>query len=149
MQMSGGQDCLRCHYCKNIYFSAPDDSGIRYLDQLQDRQCPVCAIPLWNASLSRLGVQACKRCRGVLVPMGLLEDLIENMRADHPGVSFPSAPDYDGLSRRLRCPQCGRPMETHFHYGGGSAVVEDCEKCSVIWLEHDSLMRIVHAPHML
>jgi Zn-finger nucleic acid-binding protein len=147
MEMSGEQDCLRCQYCKNIYFSAPDDSGIRYLDQVKERICPVCAIPLWNASLSRLGVQACKRCRGALVSMALLEDLIENMRADHPGVSIPSAPDPESLARRLRCPKCGGPMETHFYYGGGSAAIDDCENCSLNWFDRDALMRIVHAPH--
>ena len=65
MQMADGQLSLRCDYCKNIDFSEPDDSGIRYLDEAQDLLCPACAVPLWNATLSGAAIRACKRCRGM------------------------------------------------------------------------------------
>jgi len=145
MRMAGGQDSLRCDYCKNIYFSTPDDSGVRYLDQLPKLPCPVCAVALWNATLAGIGIRACKRCRGTLVPMAIFEDLVEKLREQSSGTDN-AAPDAHALDQRLNCPQCHEHMDTHFYYGGGRVVMADCERCSLNWLDGGALMRIVHAP---
>lgn len=144
MRMAGGQDSLRCDYCKNIYFSAPDDSGIRYLDEAAGLTCPACGDALWNATLAALGLRACKRCRGMLIPMGVFEELVQKLW-DERGGTDAVAPEHGDLSRRLQCPQCHRLMDTHFYYGGGRVVIEDCEHCSLNWLDGGALMRIVRA----
>jgi Zn-finger nucleic acid-binding protein len=38
-------------------------------------------------------------------------------------------------------------MDTHFYYGGGHVVMENCERCELNWLDGGTLMRIAHAPH--
>jgi Zn-finger nucleic acid-binding protein len=147
MRMSGGQESLRCDYCKNIYFSGPDDQGVRYLDEMPDLLCPVCAVPLWNATLAGVPLRACKRCRGMLVAMGAFEGLIEQARAEHRGTQVPATSDVVDPSRKLECPSCHHTMDSHFYYGGGHVVMEDCERCEVNWLDGGALMRIVRAPH--
>ena len=146
MRMAGGQESLRCDYCKNIYFSGPDVQGVRYLDELPGLLCPVCAVPLWNATLAGAPLRACKRCRGMLVAMGAFQGLIEQVRAEHAGTQTPATSDEVDPSRKLECPSCHHTMESHFYYGGGHVVMVDCERCEVNWLDGGALMRIVRAP---
>jgi Zn-finger nucleic acid-binding protein len=147
MRMAGGQQSLRCDYCKNIYFSGPDDQGVRYLGELPGLLCPVCVIPLWDATMAGVPLRACKQCRGMLIAMGAFAGLIEQVRAEHAGSEVPDTSDEVDPSRRLECPSCHHPMETHFYYGGGRVVMEDCEHCELNWLDGGALMRIVRAPH--
>lgn len=147
MRLAGGLESLRCDYCKSLYYSAPDDEGVRYLDELQDLLCPVCAIPLWNATLVNVPIRSCKRCRGMLVGMGAFEGLIDQVRGERTGAEVPLADDGSDPSRKLQCPSCHHTMESHFYYGGGHVVMEDCERCEVNWLDGGALMRIVRAPH--
>jgi Zn-finger nucleic acid-binding protein len=147
MRLAGGLTSLRCDYCKSLYYSAPDDEGLRSLDELPDLLCPVCLIPLWNATLGNIPLRACKKCRGMLVMMGAFEGLIEQARAAHPGAEMPMADDGSDPNRKLECPQCHHTMESHFYYGGGHVVMEDCERCELNWLDGGALLRIAHAPH--
>jgi len=147
MRLAGGLTSLRCEYCKSVYTTEPDDEGMRYLDELEDLLCPVCAVPLWNATLKNVPLRACKKCRGMLVAMGAFEGLIEQARAQHPGTEAPLADDGGDLSRRLECPRCRHAMDTHFYYGGGHVVIEDCERCELNWLDGGALTRIARAPH--
>ena len=147
MQLAGGLTSLRCDYCKAIVCTAPDDQDVRYLDELEELLCPVCGVPLWNASMANVPIRACKKCRGILVTMGASQELIEQARAKRPGSEAPMADDGSDLSRKLECPQCHHSMETHFYYGGGQVVMEDCERCELNWLDGGALLRIAHAPH--
>jgi Zn-finger nucleic acid-binding protein len=144
MQMSGSQDCLRCDYCKSIYFSAQDDLGLRYLDPLPGVLCPACDIPLWNSTYTGISLRACKQCHGLLIGMGAFEDVVDQVRAQHPGTDAPSA-QYGDPSRKIDCPVCHRHMESHYYYGGGHVVLASCENCSVDWLDAGSITHIAHA----
>jgi len=146
MRLADGLVSLRCDYCKSLYYSAPDDEGVRYLDELENLLCPVCDVPLWNANLADVPIRACKKCRGMLVAMGAFEALIDQARGERHEAKIPMADDGSDLSRRLECPQCHHPMETHFYYGGGHVVMEDCERCELNWLDGGAVMRIVNAP---
>jgi len=147
MHMAGGLASLRCDYCKNMVYAAPDDEGVRYLDELEDLQCPVCMIPLWNATLGNIPFRACKKCRGMLVKMNAFEAFIDRERSAHPGTEMPLDDDGSDLNRKLECPQCHRAMDAHFYYGGGHVVMNDCERCELNWLDGGGLLRIAHAPH--
>ena len=146
MRMAGGHESLRCDYCKSIYFSGPDEQGVRYLDELPELLCPVCAVPLWNATLAGAPLRTCKKCRGMLVAMGAFQGLIEQVRAEHGGSELPATSDEVDPGRKLECPACHQTMESHFYYGGGHVVMEDCERCELNWLDGGALMRIVRAP---
>ena len=82
MHVAGGILSLRCDYCKNSIYTGTDDEGIRYFEELENVLCPVCAIPLWNASLHNVSIRACKKCRGMLVGMNVFEGLIDQLRGE-------------------------------------------------------------------
>ena len=137
---------LRCDYCKTSVYSAPDAEGLRYASEAEGMQCPVCGGSLWDATLTNVPLRACKQCQGMLVPMGAFEGLIQQVRARHEGKEIPVTEDASSLDRKLECPSCHHPMETHFYYGGGHVVMEDCERCELNWLDGGALMRIACAP---
>jgi Zn-finger nucleic acid-binding protein len=147
MHMSADRASLSCDYCRNIQIPEADDVGVRYFDELPELLCPVCTIPLWNATLTGISIGACKQCRGMLINMPTFEGLIEQVRAEHKETELPIAGDDSELSRKLECPSCHHTMDSHFYYGGGHVVMEDCERCEVNWLDGGALMRIVRAPH--
>lgn len=146
MRISGGLLSLRCDYCKTVVYTAADDEGVRYMEELQDLLCPVCAVPLWNASLDNVPLRACKKCHGMLIAMGAFEGLIDQVRGENSKSEIPVADDGSDGERRLECPQCHHPMETHFYYGGGHVMMDDCERCELNWLDGGELMRIARAP---
>lgn len=146
MRLTGGNAGLRCEYCRTVVVVAPDDAGTQFVDQAAGLACPACGEPLWNAVLAHVAIQACKKCHGLLVPMATFEDLIDNMRAEHPGTEDSSPADPADLKRRITCPRCRQNMDTHFYFGGGHAVMSTCERCELHWLDGGVLMRIVRAP---
>jgi Zn-finger nucleic acid-binding protein len=46
----------------------------------------------------------------------------------------------------MNCPQCSRPMNTHLYGGPGNIIIDNCEPCSLNWLDDGELQRIVGAP---
>jgi Zn-finger nucleic acid-binding protein len=146
MRTERGLINLRCDYCRSSLYSASDVEGLRYLGEAEGFQCPACQAPLWDATLMNVPVRACKQCGGMLVAMGAFEGLIEQVRAQHEGKEIPVTEDAGGLGRKLNCPICHRAMDTHFYYGGGHVVIEDCERCELNWLEGGALQRIAYAP---
>lgn len=147
MHLTGGNASLRCDYCKTVVVVAPDDAGVKFVDEAEQLACPLDAAPLWNAVLARVAIRACKQCHGLLVTMGAFEGLIAEMRAEHPEqIDSPLASPAD-LKRKVICPNCHQAMDTHFYFGGGHAVISTCEHCELHWLDGGVLMRIVRAPH--
>ena len=55
-------------------------------------------------------------------------------------------PDWRDLNRRLSCPQCGETMAAHPYGGPGNIIIDDCERCSLDWLDGGELDKIVRAP---
>jgi Zn-finger nucleic acid-binding protein len=145
MRLAQGNASLRCDYCKNIVVVPADDAGVRYLDELEQTACPVCGLPLWNATFAGVEIQSCKRCHGMLVAMARFEPLIEQVGEVEGGAEFPSTADKSELGRKIICPNCHRTMDAHPYYGGGHAVIEGCENCSLNWLDGGVLMQIVRA----
>jgi LSD1 subclass zinc finger protein len=146
MRLTSGNASLQCDYCKNVAIAMADDTGVQLLEEVVDRPCPACGTPLWNSVLARVRLNACKKCHGLLVPMGTFGDLLENMRVEHPEIMIPSPADPADLERKVDCPLCHKRMDTHFYFGGGNAVMSSCENCEVHWLDGGVLMRIVRAP---
>jgi hypothetical protein len=82
----------------------------------------------------------------MLVPMAMLEGLIEELRAGQGSGAAPAPSDKEDLSRKINCPQCHHPMDAHFYAGPGNAVIDSCDDCCLIWMDRGVLMRIVHVP---
>jgi len=146
MHLAAGSDYLKCEFCKSILLADPDDEGVRVLNEESSQSCPICSIPLWNATLSGIRIQSCKKCKGMLVSMEVFPDLLEQLRAKQTAVAIPTVADATELRRKINCPKCHKPMDAHFYYGGGSVVIDGCDPCCLNWLDHGELMRIVRAP---
>ena len=149
MRLATGDGSMRCDYFKTVVMLPADDAGVHYLDETtQNLNCPDCSIPLWNAVRGGLTLWACKRCSGMLISMGVLEPLIEQLRDKNKDQDeIPSPPDPADLNRNVECPKCHRRTDVHFYMGGGGAIIATCENCELNWLDGGMLMRIVRTPH--
>ncbi len=148
MRMSTGDATLRCDYCKTVVVAQTGASGIHFLDQVfNDLNCPVCNLPLFNATVAGVALCACKHCNGTFISMGVFEALLDTLRAKVTDPEIPSPPDPADLKRRLNCPKCRALLDMHFYLGGGGSIIGACENCSSNWLDGGVLMRIARAPH--
>lgn len=146
LRLREGRDSLPCEYCGAVYLPEANEDGVRLLGEASTTPCPVCKIPLVHASLRHERFLYCERCRGNLIPMPVFVCLVQELRARGGGaVAPPHPPDPQELRRTLRCPQCDRPMETHYYAGGGNVVIDDCERCELNWLDAGELLSIAHA----
>ena len=141
-------DRLECDYCHNVVVPDADSDGVRVLGPSADQQnCPVCDLLLMQASLANMPLLYCGKCHGELVPMTALGSLVEELRAQSGGhTATQPAPDAHDLQRRIPCPRCHRTMDAHFYAGPGNVIVDSCETCELIWLDHGELAHIAHAP---
>jgi membrane protease subunit (stomatin/prohibitin family)/Zn-finger nucleic acid-binding protein len=134
-------------YCRSVCFPEKNDDGVRLLGEHSSLLCPVCAVPLMHASLEHHRLLYCTRCRGTLITMAVFLLLIEDMRANRGGFDVILAPpERQELKRHIRCPQCGRAMDTHPYSGPGNVVIDDCSSCELNWLDAGELLKIARSP---
>jgi Zn-finger nucleic acid-binding protein len=146
MQLKADEDSYTCAYCHAVYVPEKNDDGVRVLGEASDDTCPNCTRALMQAALDKTRILYCTKCRGMLIPMTEFKNLIASLQLTQ-GASLVQPPAHPGdLDRILSCPHCRQHMETHFYAGPGNAVIESCESCSLNWLDHGELARIVHAP---
>ena len=147
MRLEEGKDYLVCEFCKAIFIPEPNADGVRLLEETASLNCPVCRVPLVQAAAGPVRLLCCERCRGLLVSMDMFVGLVQHLRAqpDRPS-GEPKQPDPRDLERRIRCPQCGETLDTHFYAGPGNVVIDNCARCRLNWLDHSELSRIVSAP---
>jgi Zn-finger nucleic acid-binding protein len=147
LRVDVGRDCLACEYCRTIHIPEPDSDGVRVLSPQSDVTCPVCLVPLAEASLLSLPVAFCGSCHGLLAPVALFGELVGSLRQQNGGPGRRIQPvDQAQLDRQLTCPGCGRTMDTHVYGGPGNVVIDNCPRCEVNWLDHGELQRIAGAP---
>lgn len=136
---------LKCDYCGNVVVPERDTSGVRILSESPDGQaCPICNLPLYQASLGASPLLYCTRCHGMLIAMMEFQSLLDAARtASAPIPALPAV--VHELDRTIHCPHCHNPMEAHYYAGGGNVVMDTCEPCCLHWLDHDELARIAQA----
>jgi LSD1 subclass zinc finger protein len=149
MRLDAGAESLTCDYCHSVFFPEKDDDGVRVLGTPGKEMCPLCSAGLVQASFSGVQIQYCTSCRGMLIAMDVFAALVQELRQGNDGGVIPQAPDRSELDRRLTCPHCRQAMDTHFYAGPGNVILSDCERCSLVWVNHAKLMRIAHAPDAL
>lgn len=146
MRVKSDATSLSCEYCHSTCVLDKNDDGVQVLDEQADEQCSLCNQPLVRAVLAKCPILYCKKCGGMLVAMGALEDLIAELRVAGQGsVAKPTAYDPEELRRVLQCPHCHRRMEAHLYAGPGNVVIDSCEDCSMIWLDRGEAKRIASA----
>jgi Zn-finger nucleic acid-binding protein len=154
MQLKPGMDSYKCEYCQSVHFPDKNDDGVRILADQTDadhpdqpvQNCPVCSIPLKLASIDKFRILYCTQCHGMLIPMEEFQVLIDDLQALQRDTIVPPAVDKSDLRRTINCPHCSHAMEAHLYGGPGNVVIDSCDNCSLNWLDHGELMRIVHAP---
>ena len=136
---------LKCNYCHSVVVPERDTSGVQVLaEDPTGNGCPICNVPLMQATLGRSPLLYCTKCHGMLVAMMEFESLVDAARtASAPIPALPA--DVHELDRRINCPHCHRPMEAHFYINGSNVVTDTCETCCLHWLDHDELARIAQA----
>jgi len=109
--------------------------------------CPACHSSLSDWNIQGKPVLYCTKCRGFLISIDKFLPLVEFLRAlAHPTASDIQPRDNSDADRHFACPMCGRTMTGHPYGGPGNVNIDNCEACSLIWLDHDELQRIVMAP---
>ena len=147
MRLEPDKECLVCDYCGSVYFPEANGDGVRVLEEPSRLKCPLCDITLVHAAVARQRILYCGQCRGMLIGMDYFVAIVHNLRSRHEVSGEPAhQPDWSELDRKIRCPQCGNQMDAHVYGGGGNVVIEDCENCSLNWLDHGELQRIAAAP---
>jgi Zn-finger nucleic acid-binding protein len=142
-------DALVCEYCHNVFYAQKNDDGVVVLGESHDEPCPVCAIPLMNASLERAEIRYCNRCHGMLVPMNGFPEIIDALRERNPGRVDSPPFDPEEMKRKLTCPHCHQPMTVDFYPAATNVVVGLCERCSLDWVDHGKMARIVDGARRL
>ena len=147
LRLTENDDSLRCGYCGSVYTPPENDDGVRVLGEASPLECPVCKVAIEQAALVGRRILYCTRCQGMLVAMSDFVAVLEELRSQHAGHgSNQPAADPKGLERHIDCPQCHQRMDTHFYEGPGNIVIDDCDRCSVNWLDKGELRRVVRAP---
>jgi Zn-finger nucleic acid-binding protein len=149
LRLGPGGASLTCEYCRSLYFPEKNEDGVQVLGESSGEACPVCAVPLMDASLEQTPIRYCTRCRGMLIPMDSLAGLIDAMRSGPARSSSAHPAGAEELERRLACPHCHEAMESYFYAGPGHVVIAGCERCLLNWLDAGELEQIAHAPDPL
>ena len=146
MHLEPAKECLVCNYCGNIVFPEPNQDGVRVLGDPTAKACPACRLPLRESALAGHRILYCERCRGMLISIDDFFAIVEQRRAELAGVTEPPhAVDWNELKRRVKCPECGEPMDTHPYGGPGNIVIDNCPRCRLNWLDHHELSHIARA----
>jgi Zn-finger nucleic acid-binding protein len=147
MRLLEGRDSFVCDYCKQVSVPPENEEGVRVLGEASALACPVCSLPLLQASMAHYRILYCTHCHGSLLGMAEFTALVADLRAEaHGAAAIPHAPAPEELQRRLNCPQCHRTMDTHYYAGPGNIVIDDCSRCELNWLDAGELRTIAHAP---
>jgi len=150
MELIESRRYLFCRHCGSFHFPEPADTdGLRIVGHVGDAPpCPVCKAPLAQALLDDAHpVHFCATCRGVLMPRQTFAGIVNLRRAwASSPPREPSVLDRRALERQLSCPSCRARFVTHPYYGPGNVVIDNCERCDVVWLDFGELKQIVDAP---
>jgi Zn-finger nucleic acid-binding protein len=146
MQLKADGVSFKCDYCQSVYVPEKADDGVRVLDEADGSICPICTLPLKNATLNQMRIIYCTKCHGMLIPMQVFEALIDAVRGSRDGGAIQPAADSRDLSRKIACPRCNHRMDTHFYAGPGNVVIDTCDDCLLNWLDYGELQRIAYAP---
>jgi Zn-finger nucleic acid-binding protein len=145
MRLSRDQGLMICDYCRSQVTPRADEDGVIVMEATS-HNCPVCEVPLANASVESQQFLYCSRCHGMLLEMEKFVSLLNVLREYRYWCRSSQAPRDLDFGRVLHCPLCRHEMDEHFYGGGGNVNVDSCETCGVLWLDRGELSRIVAAP---
>jgi Zn-finger nucleic acid-binding protein len=148
MTLITDRDYFFCQYCGAFLFPPESSEGVRVLDESpRNLACPVCKESLFRASILRYPALHCRKCRGTMMAQLLFGEVVQYLRSRANGpADKPRLLRQDELRRRVQCPYCRNPMDTHPYAGPGNIVIDTCPHCFVIWLDYGEINQVVNAP---
>lgn len=147
MILASGQNHLVCEYCATHYIAQPNQDGVRSLEIPTGVHCPVCASELMQAQIEELRIKQCPNCKGILIEQPIFAQVVRYLRLRTPEQPGPIRPiNAEELKRKLKCPSCGRVLDTHAYGGPGNIVIDTCMNCALVWLDHSEMNRVLSAP---
>ena len=147
MQPVGNRNYFRCPYCHTFAFPEETGDGVAVVGGETPDACPVCSGHLTRGAIDGYDVSYCLNCRGFLANNAKFNRIVQLERAKHGSPDFVPLPfSPDELKRRINCPRCHKPMDTHPYHAGGNAVIDTCERCHLIWLDAGELAVIGQYP---
>ena len=136
MRPVGNRPYFRCPYCETFHFPQELADGVAVVGGEAKHACPVCEQTLTHAAVDGHAVEYCGACRGFLAPNATFSKIVQLKRARHGSAPPAAIPfDRDELKRRVKCPGCRKPMDTHPYHAGGNAVIDTCPRCWLVWLD--------------
>jgi Zn-finger nucleic acid-binding protein len=142
------RDLFRCEYCQTVQVPDAGTDGLVALERELRIECPCCTVRLRSGRVEGKAVAHCPQCRGLLARSADFALIVTRRRARRPAGNPPPLPlDPAELRRAIGCPSCHRPMDTHPYGAGGTAVIDSCHRCHVVWLDAGELAVLEqHAP---
>lgn len=136
LQPVGNRPYFRCPYCETFHFPQELADGVAVVGGETRHSCPVCTESLTHAAIDGHAVEYCATCRGFLAGNATFNQIVQLKRARNGGAQPVVMPfDRTELARRVKCPTCTKPMDTHPYHAGGNAVIDTCHRCCIVWLD--------------
>ena len=138
---------FRCEHCDTLHVpEALALDSLTLLDAPSEHRCPLGHGPLVHATADRWKLLACPTCRGLFIDGVTFWKLLEYRRASNREKPLTPRPvEAEALERRILCPACNERMDAHIYYGPGDFVIDSCNNCSSVWLDHGELTEAVRA----
>jgi len=143
-----GKDYFVCHFCGAYYFPDASQDGVKLLGEPGTLSCPVCKIPLVTAVIGEFHVQACAKCRGVMINQEQLAFVIRSLRMESKKIDNVLPLDRADIKTQRACQTCGRKMDTHAYEGGGNIVIDVCIHCGDVWFDYGEIKRVITSPEI-
>lgn len=136
----GNRSYFRCPYCETFHFPEEMKDSVALVPGDARHSCPVCEKQLRRAAIDGHEVSYCQTCRGFLASNESFSLAVQHRRARHDSPAAVPIPFSAGeLQRRILCPGCRKPMDTHPYHAGGNAVIDTCHRCRMVWLDAGEL----------
>ena len=145
-----GRDYLQCDFCRSLVFTSANPLTVDRITpqggQL-DAQCPNCAECLQTGQVEERPALYCGGCFGLLLKNEDFGAIVRQRRARRLGGDSEACKPLDTTQydRHINCPNCQRRMEVHPYYGPGNIVIDSCQHCEFIWLDHGELSTVERA----
>ena len=120
----------------------------------RENLCPRCRVPLAEAFYEGVGLRVCRRCRGRLVDMALVDRIVARREFDFSEALRQKAREFRervllnplkrqkaqaALGSDVPCPSCGYRMVPRPYNYQYFVPVDKCLSCSKIWFDADEL----------
>jgi Zn-finger nucleic acid-binding protein len=142
------RDLFRCEYCQTVQVPAVNPDGLVPLDRDHRFDCPCCQKRLKVGRIEGKGVAHCPACHGFLARSADFATILGRRRSRRrKGNPSPRPIDPTEFRRTLSCPSCRKTMDAHPYGAGGTAVIDSCHRCHLVWLDLGELAVLEqHAP---